>query len=115
MYKCVELANLIACRFGLIALLCLVRQIWWNTEQPGGSVAQWLPYLQVPLHPDRTILGFQSSLIQRLFPGYNGFYESTLVNQHVMLQNYFCSLNEPTSMAIQSVNSAGWDYLDIAR
>lgn len=72
MYKCVELANLIACRFGLIALLCLVRQIWWNTEQPGGSVAQWLPYLQVPLHPDRTILGFQSSLIQRFWMGLFG-------------------------------------------
>lgn len=66
MHDCVRIANCIACRFGLIAILCLVRQIWWDTEQPASSVAQWLPYLEVALHPARTILGFQSSMFQKL-------------------------------------------------
>ena len=66
MHECVRIANCIACRFGLIAIICLVRKIWWDTEQPASSVAQWLPYLEVALHPDRTILGFQSSLFQKL-------------------------------------------------
>ena len=89
MYKCVEQANLVACRFGMIALLCLVRQIWWNTEQPGGSVAQWLPYLEVALHPDRTILGWiPEQLDPKIVPWLSGIYFLVNYDGVMLLQSY---------------------------
>ena len=60
-------ANLIACRFSMVVLVCLVRQIWHLTEQPGSSVARHLPYLESALHPDRTMVGFQPALCQYLY------------------------------------------------
>ena len=65
--SCVREANLIACRFSMVVLVCLVRQIWHLTEQPGSSVARHLPYLELALHPDRMMMGFQSSLCQYLY------------------------------------------------
>lgn len=66
LHECVGIANCIAARFGLIAVLCLVRQVWWAIEQPVSSVAMWLPYLELALYPARLILGFQASMFQKL-------------------------------------------------
>ncbi|CAL1157826.1 unnamed protein product [Cladocopium goreaui] len=70
--SCVREANLIACRFSMVVLVCLVRQIWHLTEQPGSSVARHLPYLELALHPDRMMMGFQSSLCQYFWMGLFG-------------------------------------------
>lgn len=60
------IGNMLACRFALVALVALVRQIWWVTEQPNSSVAQYLPYLEIVLNPCRHLLGFAPGLCQRL-------------------------------------------------
>ena len=59
-------ANMIACRFALIALVCLVRQVWWVTEQPSSSVAHYLEYLELALEPARCMGGFAQGMLQRL-------------------------------------------------
>lgn len=66
MHDCVRTANCIAARFGLVALLCLVRQIWWDCEQPSSSLAEFLPYLEAALHPAMVMMGFQASVSQKL-------------------------------------------------
>ncbi len=60
---------MIAARFALVALICLVRQIYWVTEQPSSSVAMFLPYLELVLYPARIMLGFPAGLFQRLHLG----------------------------------------------
>ena len=66
----VRIANLIASRFAMLLLVCCVRQIWHLTEQPASSVAKYLPYLELALHPDRMMLGFQPGLCQNLYPAF---------------------------------------------
>ena len=65
-HQCVKTANMIAARFGLVALICLVRQVYWCTEQPSSSVAMFFPYLELALYPARVLLGFPAGLFQRL-------------------------------------------------
>lgn len=71
MHDCVRTANCIAARFGLVALLCLVRQVWWDCEQPSSSLAEFLPYLEAALHPAMVMMGFQASVSQKLPLGCN--------------------------------------------
>ena len=63
---CVRVANLIAARYAIMALICLVRSIFWLTEQPSSSVAQFLPYIVHALHPDQMMVGFAGAVIQRM-------------------------------------------------
>lgn len=65
-HSCVELANLLAARFALCVLVCLSRQVFWCTEQPVSSVAQYLPYLEVALYPAKFMIGFAAGLFQKL-------------------------------------------------
>ena len=66
---CTQLANKLACRFALVALLCLVRQVWWLAEQPGSSVARHLPYLELALAPAMNTLGFAQGIFQKVWFG----------------------------------------------
>lgn len=70
-HTCTQKANLIACRFALVALLCMVRCVWWLTEQPSSSVAHWLPYIELALQPARCMLGFTGGLWQRMWHAWN--------------------------------------------
>mmetsp|Transcript_85335 Transcript_85335/g.135247 ORF Transcript_85335/g.135247 Transcript_85335/m.135247 type:complete len:372 (+) Transcript_85335:17-1132(+) len=69
---CVRVANLIAARYAIMALICLVRSIFWLTEQPSSSVAQFLPYIVHALHPDQMMVGFAGAVIQRMWMGLFG-------------------------------------------
>lgn len=66
-HECVKVANLLAARYALLVLVCLVRQVHWITEQPVSSVAMYLPYLEVALHTARQMLGFPAGLLQKLY------------------------------------------------
>ena len=68
-FECVRLANMIACRYALCVLICIVRAVWWATEQPSSSLAQFLPYLEHVLNPAKVMLGFAPGLVQRLCLG----------------------------------------------
>ena len=65
-HSCVETANKIAARFALVALLCHCRQVWWITEQPGTSVAHFLPYIRMALFLARLMLGFSGGVLQKM-------------------------------------------------
>ena len=60
----VRIANLVAARYAMLVLVCLVRQV--ITEQPASSVAPFLPYLEVALYTARQMLGFPAGLLQKL-------------------------------------------------
>lgn len=64
--ECVRLANLIAARYALLALICLARAVYWITEQPASSVAHHLPYIKFALYPARLMTGFAGAIFQRL-------------------------------------------------
>ena len=68
-HKCTKTANLLACRFALIALICLARQVWWLAEQPSSSVAHFLEYIQLALAPAQLMIGFAQGLLQRMWFG----------------------------------------------
>ena len=65
-HDCVRIANLVAARYAMVVLVCLVRQVMWVTEQPASSVAPFLPYLEVALYTARQMLGFPAGLLQKL-------------------------------------------------
>lgn len=65
----VQRGNMQASRFCLMVLVCKVRQVWWGGEQPNGSLALFLQYVQMVLHPCLFLLGFTSSFIQRMLLG----------------------------------------------
>ena len=65
-HECVRIANLLAARYSMLVLVCLVRQVMWVTEQPASSVAPFLPYLEVALYTARQMLGFPAGLLQKL-------------------------------------------------
>ncbi|CAK8991889.1 Uncharacterized protein SCF082_LOCUS2851 [Durusdinium trenchii] len=71
-HECVKVANLLAARYALLVLVCLVRQVHWITEQPVSSVAMYLPYLEVALHTARQMLGFPAGLLQKFWMGLFG-------------------------------------------
>lgn len=73
-HECVRLGNLLAARFALCVLVCLARQVYWVTEQPVSSLAQYLPYLEMVLYPAKLMIGFASGLFQKLYLVTNPLY-----------------------------------------
>ncbi|CAL1170066.1 unnamed protein product [Cladocopium goreaui] len=71
-HDCVRIANLVAARYAMVVLVCLVRQVMWVTEQPASSVAPFLPYLEVALYTARQMLGFPAGLLQKFWMGLFG-------------------------------------------
>ena len=65
-HDCVKIANMLACRFSLICILCLVREIFWCGEQPSSTVALFLPYLETVMNANIYLRGFPAALIQKL-------------------------------------------------
>lgn len=62
----VRRGNKQAARFSMMGLVALVRQVWWACEQPSGSLAPYLHYVQHLLHPCLRALGFQPGWFQRM-------------------------------------------------
>lgn len=57
---------MIAARFAMVVLVCMARSVYWITEQPSSSLAQFLPYLELALNPAKVVLGFAPGLVQKL-------------------------------------------------
>lgn len=56
---CVEASNIQLSRSALLALLCIVRQVFWCTEQPGSSRLPKVPYFDEMLTDDSILTFFQ--------------------------------------------------------
>ncbi|CAK9073240.1 unnamed protein product, partial [Durusdinium trenchii] len=46
--------------------------VYWVTEQPVSSLAQYLPYLEMVLYPAKLMIGFASGLFQKFWMGLMG-------------------------------------------
>lgn len=65
------IGNCLASRFGLVILICLVRQIFWGCEQPASSLAMYLPYIEMAFNSNKFIYGMPCGFVQKLFLGFN--------------------------------------------
>lgn len=86
--KFVRMGNMQASRFSLMVLVAKVRRVWWGCEQPNGSVAPYLHYMQLALYTCLYLLGFASSIFQRMQLGSNPY----CYTQMCKIKNYFISI-----------------------
>eukprot|EP00439_Symbiodinium_sp_Y106_P016609 s2951_g2.t1 len=58
--------NTLCTRFVLLALLGLIRRVWWLVEQPGSSLAYLLPVVQWLMRANGVHISFVPGTLQRL-------------------------------------------------
>ena len=62
---CTQLGNCIATRWGVLNLLCVARRVFWGGEQPGSSVAPYMPVIEWCLNVNRCMSGFTPGSLVR--------------------------------------------------
>lgn len=62
---CTQLGNCIATRWGALNLLCVARRVFWGGEQPGSSVAPYMPVIEWCLNVNRCMSGFTPGSLVR--------------------------------------------------
>ena len=63
-----RVGNMLSSRYGLIILVCIVRQVYWGCEQPHSSLAMYLPWLEMVCNSNKYLYGMPCGFVQKLFP-----------------------------------------------